>query len=106
MRNWEAVLDAKGDPVTAGNLILAKMPEARAERRNAKCRDEGNSAAADARERFNTDHERAVFDSQGGSGSVRLLKAGETMSDYRDPSRDISIGVRSSRGDQGADAAA
>jgi hypothetical protein len=106
MRNWEAVMDSRGEPVTAGNLILAKMPIERAEKRNKKYRDEGNSAAANAREQLQTDHEQAVFNSnQRGDGSVRILQAGETMSQYDDPSRRISIGVRSSRGDQGADAA-
>ena len=54
-------MDAKGEPVTAGNLILGKMPIERAERRNKKYRDEGNDNAAAATERFNPDHGESAY---------------------------------------------
>ncbi len=75
MRNWEAVTDAKGDLVTAGNLILARMPIARAEKRNKKYRDEGNANAAAATERFNPDHEDSALQ---GSEGVRVLRPDES----------------------------
>ena len=104
MRGWEAVVDKKsGEIPRAGNLLLGRMPIERAERRNQKFRDEGNAAAASAAGRFQTDQERAVHD--GGSGDVRILRAGETLSDDGDPTRRVSIGVRSSR-DKRADVAA
>ncbi len=104
MRGWEAEIDPKtGEPVTSGNLIVAKMPIERAERRNKKYRDEGNSLAADAGGRFTEDLEKAAHDS--GSEGVRILRAGETLADDGDPTHRSSIGVRRSRG-AGADAAA
>lgn len=104
MRGWQAVLDGRGEPVRVGKLVLAEMPIERAERRNKKFRDEGNTNAADAKGRFISDHEKAVRDS--GSEGVRILRAGELLHDSADPTRPISIGVRSSRGNEGLDAAA
>lgn len=103
MRGWEAQTDADG-VVTVGNMIVAAMPLERAARRNKKFRDEGNANAADAAGRFVTDHERAVRDS--GSEGVRVLRSGELLTDSRDPSREISIGVRRTHDDPGLDAAA
>lgn len=105
MRGWEPVKDAQtGEVVRVGKLVVGRMPIARAETRNKKYRDEGNANAADAAGRFITDHEKAVRDS--GSEGVRILRAGDVMHDSADPSRSISIGVRSSRDEQGLDAAA
>jgi hypothetical protein len=104
LRGWEPVTGAKGDVVTVGNLILARMPEEKAEKRNKHYRDIGNANAADAAGRLTEDHERAAHDSK--SEGIRPLRAGETLTDDGDPTRRISIGVRSSRDGQGADAAA
>jgi len=103
MRGWEAQSDADGI-VRVGNMIVGAMPIERAARRNKKFRDEGNANAADAAGRYQTDHERAVRDS--GSEGVRVLRAGELLNDSSDPTRSISIGVRSSHDDPGLDAAA
>lgn len=104
MRGWETVIDrATGDPVKVGRLVLGRMPIERAEKRNKRFRDEGNENAAAAAGRFKEDHERAAHDSN--SQGVRVLRAGEVMTDSADPTRQISIGVHSQRGER-ADVAA
>jgi hypothetical protein len=105
LRGWEVVKDEKGDPVKVGDMILGKMPIERAERRNEHYRKEGEANLSAARERLKVDQERLSRDAQSKGFTAGPLRDGDVLTDYDDPDRRISIGVRSQRGLQGADAA-
>lgn len=108
MRGWETVKDPKtGDVVKIGHMILGQMPEEDAEIRNKHFRDQGNTEFQQAAERLQADQERIAVEARRlGMSGIEPLRAGEVVSSSDDPRHSVSIGVHSSRGPSGVDAAA
>ncbi len=105
MRGFEFVKDARGENVKVGGLLLGEMPIEMANRRNEHYRRQGETELAASVERLKVDQERLQRDARSKGFEVGPLRDGDTLIDHGDPDRHGSIGVHSSRGLQGADAA-
>jgi len=94
-RGWEVVKNEKGDPVRLANMVLAKMPEQKAEQRNAYYREQAREQARDAVEHYQEEQERLIRD--GKAAGMAVLKSHEMVQDYQ-THRVGQIGLRSVRG--------
>lgn len=93
-RGWE-IVRVNGDPVKLGTLILAKMPEEKAERRNEYFREMASSESDRVREEFIEQGER--LSREAGTMGIRFPRPGEMLSDAR-TNRRIVVGLSSHRG--------
>lgn len=98
-RGWEPVI-VKGDPVKVADMVLAKMPEAKAERRNAHYREIGNERLRDSAAQYEQDQAKAIRDAN--VKGFAPLRAGEVVADNHDhPGMVIEAGIRTTRGTGG-----
>lgn len=95
-RGWEPVKGANGDPLKVGDMIIAKMPIERKEKRNRFYEDEGRSRQAEAQASLIETRERAAHD--GGAKGISVLTPNDGLQDYRDPTREVTTGVSRTRG--------
>jgi hypothetical protein len=51
-RKWEPVINEKGDPVRLGGMVMAQMPEGRADARNKAVRAAGNERLKQVQEKY------------------------------------------------------
>ena len=100
MRRYEPALDKEGQQVKVGKMILGRMPEELRDRRNAHYQKIGNDELANVELQFRTDQVRALRNA--GLSENDVLRPDETLSDYDNPERTATVGVRSRRGDQAA----
>jgi hypothetical protein len=104
-RRWELVRDPKtGDTPAYNNMLLASMPEERAQARQRYHEGLATDSLKSAVEQHKLDQEKAIRDSRSG-GNFGTLSEGDLLVSSDDPSRAGSIGIRVTRG-AGADAAA
>jgi hypothetical protein len=100
-RGWEPVIGENGDPVKVADMVLGRMPEEKAEQRNAHYREVGNERLRDAGEQYELDQAKAIRDAK--VRGFAPLRAGETVADNHDhPGMVIETGVRTQRGVQTA----
>lgn len=112
MRGWKPVIGKNGDPVKVGTMVLAVMPEERAQKRNEHYRGLAKDALVEATESLQEKHDRLLSDSRRFGMDIRPLRPGElvggsTAEGYGQTSRagavldapqGASIGLRSTRG--------
>jgi hypothetical protein len=93
-RGWEIVTKG-GDPVRLGNLMLAVMPEEKAEKRNAYFREQAQAEVQRVREEFVEQGRR--LSREAGAMGLRALEPGEVV---RDGHSGRQVGLGSVRGNQ------
>jgi hypothetical protein len=79
-RGWEPVIDGEGKQVKLGNMLLAQMPEAKAEQRNAHFREQAKEKLRQANDEVKEQKDRLLretgasprLSSPGASGEVGL----------------------------------
>lgn len=94
LRGWEIVQDPEnGGPATMGDrMLIGRMPEEVADRRNQHYRGQGNDAVRQAEEHFQTEQDRILR--EGEVSGVRPLKPGEILRDRADGERIATAGLR------------
>jgi len=95
------VLDKNGKQAKVGNLFLGRMPVERKEKRNAHYRQLSEDALRDAEEQYAMDQEKLVKDA--GVGGLAPLRVGEHVRDRENPDLATSIGIKTTRGELGAE---
>lgn len=75
-RGWQPVRDANGDPVRVGNMILASMPENKAQGRNRHYQERSRSALVAAHQSFE-EQQHKVLRASGTSPSVLSRRAAD-----------------------------
>lgn len=105
LRGWEVVKDKNGDVVKVGNLLFGEMPEESAVRRNEYFRKQHEDELTASAERTKVNQERLGRDARSHGFHAEPLLDGDVLTDHADPDRQVSIGIHSQRGLQGADVA-
>jgi hypothetical protein len=96
LRGFEVVKDEKGDPVKCGGMILGRMPQDLARRRNARFQELGNEALREAAEAYQREQEKVIR--EGGRDGLGVLRPGEILTDARDPEHAAVSGLHQTRG--------
>lgn len=90
-------VQADGQNVTLGGLILCEMPNSKAEARNQYYRDQGNDAIREAEEHRIAEQEKAIRN--GGHVGVSLLRKNEKLTDHPRHGKGRAVtGLQESRG--------
>ena len=97
-RGWNPSEDSKGQRVTLGGMILAEMPKARAEKRNAHYRELGNEALRTVAEANIETLNKTIRDAGERGKSFSALRAGDQVQDHDNPDVMAPIGVVSRTG--------
>jgi hypothetical protein len=99
LRGFEVCRDPKtGQAVSMANMVVGRMPVEVAEQRNKHYRDLGNSALQESEQHFKAQQEQLIR-ARGGVG-LSVLNPGESLhgADLGGQDRDVTVGLRSQRG--------
>ncbi len=96
LREWEPVVNDKGDPVKVAGMTLSRMPTDIALQRDKHYEDLGNEALKEALEDQAQNQEELIHAAK--VAGITALQPDELITDRGDPSRAASIGFSRQRG--------
>lgn len=96
MREWEPVINEKGDPVKVAGMTLSRMPTDIALMRDAHYQELGNEALREALETQQQNQEELIHAAR--VAGITALPQDEIVNDEANPGRAASIGFSSRRG--------
>ena len=97
-RGWEQTFDEDGREIMVANMRLCQMPKKRATKRNEHYRELGNEPLRDAQAILEEQQEKVIRESQ--AVGIRSLRSRDVLTDSKDRTRTVPVGLRMSRGNE------